>query len=68
MSFSLFSFGLGLIDFPRFLTLRIDALFFVVVRVLFIVATFQHFATAFTILVLIVEFMDTFDHLDLSAT
>lgn len=68
MSLSLFSFGLGLINFTRLLTLRIETLFFVVIRVLFIVASFQHFSTAFALLVFVVEFMDALNLLDLSST
>lgn len=64
MSLSLFTFGLGFVDLSWFFTLRINVLFFVVVCVLFIIASFHHLAAAFALLVLIVKFIDAFELLD----
>ncbi len=67
MSLSLFTFGLGFVDLSWFFTLRINVLFFVVVCVLFVVASFQHLAAAFALLVFIVKFIDAFELLDFIA-
>ncbi len=67
MGLSLFAFGLGFVDLAWFLALGVDVLFWVVVGIIFVVASFEHFAATFAFLVFVVELMDAFDFFDLTA-
>jgi hypothetical protein len=67
MGLSLFAFGLGFVDLAWFLALGVDVLFWVVVGIIFVVASLEHFAATFAFLVFVVELMDAFDFFDLTA-